>query len=203
MPGMDGFEATAYLRAIQDRIGNRCPIVALTASAMASDRKRCLEAGLDDHLAKPIRVEDLATMIDNIVADEVASPGAQARQWCQDSEEIRRAFPMSDTEMQEIVRLFRETCVKQIALMSRAIVEENPTNLSQAAHGLMGCLGMFGTKRTIALLADLERAGRNGDLDGTETMLSKLQGAIAGMQPTLNLLTETPKAEIAVCSVCH
>ena len=64
MPVMDGFEATAAIRAAEADTGRHVPIIALTASAMASDRERCLAAGMDDHLSKPIRPGDLATILD-------------------------------------------------------------------------------------------------------------------------------------------
>jgi CheY-like chemotaxis protein len=59
MPVMDGYLATAKLREkdVQARGGGRIPVVALTANAMLSDRERCLEAGMDDHLAKPYSLE--------------------------------------------------------------------------------------------------------------------------------------------------
>jgi CheY-like chemotaxis protein len=62
MPGMDGFEATAAIRA-EETESKRTPIVAMTAHAMPSDRERCLAAGMDDYLTKPISVEQLRAMI--------------------------------------------------------------------------------------------------------------------------------------------
>jgi two-component system CheB/CheR fusion protein len=59
MPGMDGLEATAAIRAARSKI----PIIAMTAHAMAGDRERCLAAGMDDYISKPIHVEDLLTLI--------------------------------------------------------------------------------------------------------------------------------------------
>jgi CheY-like chemotaxis protein len=61
MPEMDGFEATAVIRSRQST--KRPPIVALTANAMDGDRERCLKAGMDDYLAKPIQVSDLTTTL--------------------------------------------------------------------------------------------------------------------------------------------
>lgn len=60
MPNMDGFEATAQIRQIEQENGTaRTPIVALTASSVDGDRERCLESGMDDYLSKPFRVSDV------------------------------------------------------------------------------------------------------------------------------------------------
>jgi CheY-like chemotaxis protein len=63
MPEMDGLEATRNIRAIEGPGGARTPIIAMTAHAMGGDRERCLEAGMDDHVTKPINRGDLAAAI--------------------------------------------------------------------------------------------------------------------------------------------
>jgi CheY-like chemotaxis protein len=63
MPEMDGLEATRTIRAVEQPGGARTPIVAMTAHAMGGDRERCLEAGMDDHITKPINRADLASVI--------------------------------------------------------------------------------------------------------------------------------------------
>jgi CheY-like chemotaxis protein len=76
MPEMDGFEATAIIRARERDTGKRLPIIAMTARAMKGDRERCLAAGMDDYIAKPITAPALIELLDKFsaAAQEEASP---------------------------------------------------------------------------------------------------------------------------------
>ena len=71
MPEMDGFEATAAIRAKEVDTGAHIPIVAMTAHAMKGDRERCLEAGMDEYIPKPIRARRVYEMVDMITADRI------------------------------------------------------------------------------------------------------------------------------------
>jgi CheY-like chemotaxis protein len=73
MPEMDGFEATGELRKREKQTGRHLPVIALTAHAMKGDRERCLEAGMDGYLAKPIRAQELYELLENYIALRVAS----------------------------------------------------------------------------------------------------------------------------------
>jgi CheY-like chemotaxis protein len=66
MPEMDGYEATRQIRAMEGS-GRHARIIALTANALAGDRQKCLECGMDDYLAKPIRFDDIAAVLDTRV----------------------------------------------------------------------------------------------------------------------------------------
>jgi two-component system, sensor histidine kinase and response regulator len=68
MPNMNGLEATATIRKLEEASGRRTPILALTAHAMDGDRERCIEAGMDDYLSKPIHAKNLLTMINALIA---------------------------------------------------------------------------------------------------------------------------------------
>jgi CheY-like chemotaxis protein len=81
MPEMDGFEATAAMRAQEGTTGTHVPIIAMTAHAMQGDRERCLEAGMDGYVAKPIRAKELFEALESLTpagtAAETAAPAVQ------------------------------------------------------------------------------------------------------------------------------
>ena len=68
MPEMDGFEATSYIREAEISSGKHIPIIAMTANAMEGDREACIEAGMDDYIAKPIKLDNLAQILDDWLA---------------------------------------------------------------------------------------------------------------------------------------
>ena len=84
MPEMDGYEATAEVRKLEKKLGRRTPIIALTANAMQGDRERCLDAGMDDFVAKPIREAELKAVIQRWLVDAApaaaAAPDGEARE---------------------------------------------------------------------------------------------------------------------------
>jgi two-component system sensor histidine kinase/response regulator len=75
MPEMDGFEATALIRAEEKETGGHVPIIALTAIAMKGDREKCLEAGMDGYVAKPLRAEELFSAMGKLLAARTAAVG--------------------------------------------------------------------------------------------------------------------------------
>ena len=70
MPGMNGFEATAAIRAKEKLTGRRVPIIAMTAHALKGDQERCIAAGMDDYVSKPIRTSELVSKIENLLANK-------------------------------------------------------------------------------------------------------------------------------------
>jgi CheY-like chemotaxis protein len=74
MPGMDGIEATRAIRETEKAGGSHIPIVAMTASSMEADRQRCLEAGMDGYVTKPLRVERLFELIESLAGPAPGTP---------------------------------------------------------------------------------------------------------------------------------
>ena len=91
MPEMDGFEATREIRSRERASGQRMPIVALTANAMAQDREACLNAGMDDHLSKPFSMLTLQNMLDKWMPQASGRGGRSADAGAQDARPRKRA----------------------------------------------------------------------------------------------------------------
>ncbi|HEY7493651.1 MAG TPA: response regulator, partial [Candidatus Tectomicrobia bacterium] len=80
MPDLDGLEATAIIREQEQHDGTHIPIIAMTAHAMQGDRERCLAAGMDDYISKPMRATDLYATIERLLQDPPAPPIPTAQQ---------------------------------------------------------------------------------------------------------------------------
>ncbi|MEO6203826.1 MAG: response regulator [Mycobacteriales bacterium] len=152
MPVMDGFAATQELR-LREAAGRHTPVIALTASAMASDRERCLEAGMDDYVSKPIRSEDLAVVLQRWVVD----PGQQVL----DSAVLAGLQELGSGVVAEVLGLYLVDADVRLAALRSAT---DPESTLAAAHALHGGSGEVGAKRVQALAAELEMRAREGQL---------------------------------------
>jgi two-component system, sensor histidine kinase and response regulator len=192
MPEMDGFEATATLRRREQGTGRRLPVIALTAHALKGDSERCLEAGMDGYVSKPIRSAELFQQIARLVPDE-APPTTKA------DAPIDEAGVLAHAEgdralLAELVRLFLDDYPRLMAAMREALDEGDGKKLHRAAHGLKGALGIFGARVALDLARRLESQGSGGDLTGAGEVWRMLEQELARLRPALAALQagETP-----------
>jgi len=151
MPVMDGFATTQELR-LREAAGRRTPVIALTASAMASDRERCLHAGMDDYLSKPIRTEDLVV----VLRRWVGRAGEQAL----DPAVLAGLQELGNGIVQELALYLTDADERLEALRSAT---DAGTALA-AAHALKGGSADVGATHVQALAAELEVRARAGRL---------------------------------------
>jgi two-component system sensor histidine kinase/response regulator len=195
MPAMDGFEATAFIRQKEEEAGVHIPIIAITAHAMKGDRERCLAAGMDGYIAKPIRAKDLYAAVEGIVAG-ARRLQSQGRGTAPDQETIDWGQVLEQTggsleTLRELVDLFAAECPKLMRRIRDAITNNTPSELQQAAHTLKGSLQIFGVKRPVSAAFRLEILGRDRDLTGTEDAWSALVREIDGLMPILAKVPES------------
>ncbi|MBN2312447.1 MAG: response regulator [Sedimentisphaerales bacterium] len=195
MPEMDGFEATSIIREREKKSGTHLPIIAMTAHAMKGDRERCLEAGMDGYIAKPIRAKDLYETID-VTVSRLRGPRFQGNAVKEDEERLDGDKILEhtggDTEtLKEIVELFFEESAKLMATIRDAISTKNSSELQRAAHTLKGSIRIFGVKRPAAAALRLEIMGRDQDLAGAEEAYSTLEKEIKWLIPKLRSLAKS------------
>jgi len=165
MPLMDGFAATQELRS-REAGGRRTPVIALTAFAMASDRERCLQAGMDDYLSKPLRSEDLAV----VLRRWVLGTGERAL----DPDVLAGLRELGSRIVEEVLGLYLVDANERLAALKSAA--DAGTTLA-AAHALKGGSGDVGATRVQSLAAELETRARAGQLPDP-AQLDDIAGAL-------------------------
>jgi PAS domain S-box-containing protein len=165
MPDMDGYDATRELRRREAAAGGRrTPVVALTASAMPEDRQKCADCGMDDYLAKPVRLEDLG----RVLASRASTPVRP--------ETIRELIEMAGEKgFASIREEFLSNTAKMLAEMAQAAKARDDSALKAAAHSLKGSSGSIGAAGLQALCRELE------ELLSTDATASARAGVVARM----------------------
>jgi CheY-like chemotaxis protein len=186
MPEMDGFAATAAIRACEAMHpgGRRLPIVALTAFAMKGDRERCLAAGMDDYLTKPIRRDQLEAVLARYAPGargpaEALDPAQAEVAGAALDEATVLAYVGGDRQLLgELLGIFLEDGPGQLQALRAAAAGADPAALMRAAHTLSGSLKVLGATAAIALVGRLEALGREGQLEGAAALLARLEPEI-------------------------
>ena len=160
MPNIDGYEATARIRAGQSG-GVRVPIIAMTAHALEGDRERCLRAGMDDYLSKPLRSQDLDAVIERWV--RVAATDGTAEAGPLIDEARVRSFNVDYRSMaEELWTVFYEATPPLIGELRDAVERGDADECRRLAHKLKGSSETVGATR----MATLSKALEQGDGDG-------------------------------------
>ena len=179
MPEMDGFEATCAIREEEAQTGRHVPIVAMTAHAIKGDRERCLEAGMDDYVSKPVQKTELFRAIQAVTA-----AGNCATKTVKSLENPNQVFDrrsaldrVGDDEevLAEVISLFLQDIPCQMNDIRSAIREGDPKHLESAAHRLKGSASCLGGESTAAAAMRLEALGKKGELSGATEGLAELE----------------------------
>jgi PAS domain S-box-containing protein len=181
MPEMGGFEATQAIRDREGASGKHLPIIALTAHAMQGDRERCLDAGMDGYLSKPIDVDQLVATVEQLgtgvpaIARPEPTPAAPPAGAIFD-ERAALAHTGGDRRLlQETIALFRADVPSYVRRIAGAARRRDGEALRMAAHGLKGALATVGSERGREIAHDLELMAVAGGLDGAEAKSTRLR----------------------------
>ena len=167
MPEMSGFEATHAIRERERGSRAHLPIVALTAHAMTGDRERCLAAGMDGYLSKPIEVNDLIATVERVGGDGASSPDEPAKPAAPRpvifDENAALAYTGGDrTLLEEVIALFRKDSPASLRRIERALHQRDGDALRMAAHALKGAIATVGSSSGRETAAELEMMAKSG-----------------------------------------
>ena len=176
MPQMDGIEATRTIRELEFEKGSHIPIIAMTAHAMKGDKERCLEAGMDDYISKPIKPDELYQVINRQAIDKNKEQSDMPDLTI--PIDMQKALESVDGDrdlMLELVSMFLDELPETMKEMEACVQKRDAEKLERKAHALKGALGNFGADKAVELTFSLEKAGRFGELDHSEQTMNALQ----------------------------
>jgi two-component system sensor histidine kinase/response regulator len=173
MPEMDGFEATRRIRELEEATGGHIKIAAMTAHAMAGDRERCLAAGMDDYVSKPLRKEDLLRTVDGarIMGDRLET----GTRFLFNREELLSQCDGDEDLMAELVSIFHDDTPGILRAVGEAVEKGDAPALATQAHKLLSSLGVFGAGRARTLALRLEKHAEENDFGGARERFTELE----------------------------
>lgn len=203
MPRLDGYDASAEIRRREAGItgGRHIPIVAMTANAMMGDREKCIAAGMDDYITKPIQADDLKRVLEQWSAlsstrPEVISEASfkvPAPESFPAVDKVRLLDAVGDEGhvRPEFVDFYRSQMSDELNRLRLAISSESVAEVIEIAHGCAGMNANCGMRAVVAPLRELERMGRAGNLAGAEQVADRVSFDFARIQLVLSTMLET------------
>jgi CheY-like chemotaxis protein len=199
MPEMDGLEATARIRQLEKGAGRHVRIVAMTAHAMTGDRERCLSAGMDDYISKPLRREDLQRVLGAIESEAPAARGVVAATAFTAAELLDRCD--GDAELAaELIMLFREQTPPLLDVIRRATAASDAPALAAGAHKLLGSLGAFGAESARQIVLQLSTDADAPDFERAAERIVELSQEVDQIHSALAQYA-SPRTTLPQCAV--
>jgi CheY-like chemotaxis protein/HPt (histidine-containing phosphotransfer) domain-containing protein len=201
MPEMSGLEATAHIRAEEQKTGWHMPIIALTAHTMNGDRDSCLEAGMDGYVAKPFQAKELFQAIERLVpTSAVVKERAAAEKPAPlriDKAALLARVDGDEELLREIVEMFREDCPRMLADIRDAITRGDAARLHRTAHTFKGCASNFAAQSVAETARQLEEMGRQQNLAEAARTYTTLADLAQQLQQGLTgLLSQTTSSRL-------
>jgi PAS domain S-box-containing protein len=192
MPEMDGFQATAAIRETEKATGKHIPIVAVTAHALKEDLERCLQAGMDDYISKPIQPAELFRALEQQLAAvdargaaaHAANPGTLQL----DRSEILVRLDGDENLLQELLKVAVVEVQHSLPAMCKALMERDLNTLQHAAHSLRGAMAIFGAAEAVDAAEQVEELTQKGNQNGLDTAVARLQQEMARLELALTAL---------------
>ena len=193
MPVLGGLEAVAELRRRESNLGVRTPVVAMTAHALQGDRDRCLAAGMDGYVSKPVRPVDLASEIARVLGDAQPPPARSAAGdtpdvLAVDENAVLARCGGDPALLGELVDLFLGEWPLTLVNLLDAADQRDGKRLAAGGHKLRGALGVFNASAAVEAARRLEHSGEAGDWPGVPDTLRQLENSVGRLLPALQEL---------------
>ena len=185
MPVMDGFEATRIIRLSERASGRHIPIIAMTANAMRGDRERCLEAGMDDYLSKPVDPIALKQVL------EKWRPSQQPSVSVVDMSRLNEMFGGDPDTIRELLEAFVSTTTSLLDEIDTAIESADFARIKELGHQITGSASSLGLAEMCDISRTLERAAVAADVRQAATAHAAMLGAFRRIAEFVNHGLET------------
>ena len=192
MPVMDGLAVTRAIRERESHRGAHTAILAMTAYAMKGDRERCLQAGADDYVSKPIHSEELYAAIARLANVNMQLPASSANG--DTMENLKKVVAWDDALsyvggdidlLRDLTGTFLNQCPQWLTKLDDALSDNNPVGVRDAAHPFKNSLNLLGAKNAANLACRLEKMGHDENLVGADVVRSELESELQRLFPAL------------------
>ena len=179
MPRRDGLQTAREIRQRERGSTHHLPIIALTAHAMKGDRERCLEAGMDGYLSKPLKTRELVTLVESLAGDTDSSSSPAVYNQHRESSDSSFASALARLEgddqlLREQMSYFLDDAPVLLEQLHAAVDQRDASNLRMTAHRLRSLVAAYDDTASADLLLQLETAGQNDDFSRASPDLSEL-----------------------------
>jgi len=200
MPEMDGYEATRAIRKAESGTEMHIPIIALTAHAITEDRQRCLQAGMDEYISKPISSSKLSAILGKLSGEQTEitprqiqdgqahAPGKKSLNF--DKNLLIDAFDRNWGFFKEIVDLFVTDYPRMVAGLQETLDDGDAAAFRRTAHSLKGMVSLFQAEDAVRMAMILEERCKKGDFAGVKQDIAILSAELQKLEKTLLELAE-------------
>jgi CheY-like chemotaxis protein/HPt (histidine-containing phosphotransfer) domain-containing protein len=188
MPEMDGYQATTAIRQREERTGApRLPIIAMTAAAMEGEQAKCFAAGMDDYIAKPVRLDELMRVVSRWVTDGKSDAESIPFETITDQTSTAHLDPARIAELREVKdkssgdafvtlgEIFQEDAPPRLSSIRDAINDGDSAKVAWEAHALRGSAANLGASELARLCEKLEALGGEDVLGKLPDLLARLE----------------------------
>ncbi len=200
MPELDGYETTREIRRREHDTGQHIPIIAMTANSMQGERERCLAAGMDDYLSKPLRKQALNDALTRWIPTPPVStthrdtpPAAPGGPELLHETVIAELEGLDGEVLPALLTLYFDEAASSITELAGAISGGQPLTVAQSAHKLNGSSSALGAQHVATLAAELQATATANDLSGADQLLDRLRAGIDETRKAFRSRTPQPR----------